>query len=552
MKIIAELPYAPAFSFPFTQSKYPPNWFERQRAMIIAQQARIEQLKRKRATNSMLDFTMLNCPNYDAGWVHHEIAAALDAFLQLVREKKRPRLMLNIPPRFGKSELVSRNFPAYILGHHPEMEVVIATGTQLLADEMGRDVRSNMLSPIYSELFPNTVLEGSSQAADHMRTTKRGGFRALSVGAQFVGFGAGILICDDLLSSAEAADSETQRESIWTWFTSVARNRLAPGGGIIMVQTRWSEDDPSGKICELEQKNPKADQYTKFVYPAIATQNEEHRKIGESLHPSRWPLDELEALKHSMPPRAWSALFMQQPVPAEGIVFRKEWVERIVPQEKVPKSLHSYVSVDTAISEKDQNAYNVIRQFHVDCRENIYFGKIQRLRCTPFELVEHIITSCKDCDAQYLAIEKTHVTQTIGPYMRQRFREEKCNVPIWEGVPTKDKYARSSSLRGRMEQQRIFFIDLPEHHEFVIHEYLAFPAGKYADIVDSDSWSCLMLDSLMSPAPPEEPEEEAPDGDSMAGMMKRCRTRNTARHVPERFTGHGRKSVLVDDEEGWG
>ncbi len=315
---------APGSLRPFRH--YTPDWFERLQTLRAARLAKIELLRRERAKHSLIEFVKINFADYLAGWVHEEICAALDAFIQAVAEKRSPRLMINLPPRHGKSHIVSRSLPPYILGLHPAWEVILATAGAELASDFGKDARSIFENPLYTEIFPLTVLEGTTHAADNMTTTRRGSFRAVGVGGQLVGRGAHILVCDDLFKDAEAADSEVQRDAVWKWFTSVARTRLAPGGGLIMMGTRWNQMDVFGRICELETKNPEADQYTKFVYPAIAIKDEPHRKIGEALHPERWSVEELMRLKNTLSPREWSCLFQQDPTPEDGNFILKEYL----------------------------------------------------------------------------------------------------------------------------------------------------------------------------------------------------------------------------------
>ncbi len=522
---------------PFTR---PPNWFDRLRRLAIARLAQRERARRELARTNFLEYVRVLFPTYDAGWVHVEICAALDAFLTAVEQKQRPRLIINLPPRHGKSELVSRLFPTYILGRHPNYEIVLATGTGDFATKLGRAVRTNFKNPLFSELFPDAQLEGAIQAADNIESTAGGSFFTVGVGGQLTGRGAHILIGDDLVVDQEQADSDGQLDAIWDWYQAVARTRVAAGGGIIIMHTRWSELDPCGRLFELELEDPKADRWQKLIYPAIAVEDEPHRKKGEALHPSRWPLDELESLRRDMSPRMWSSLYQQNPVPLEGVLFKKEWIERTVTA--APANCYHYTLTDLAISEKDHAAYTVIRDMLVDADNNIYYGQLVRRRMGPKDIVEAIIDMAVATNAQYIQLERTQTTMALWPYLLKRMEERGCDVPIWEGTPTKDKVARTTSLRGRMEQGKVFFIESNDHNTYVIPEYLAFPAGKYKDTVDADSWGVLMLNELELPPPPEEEVEEAPHADSYDGMMKRVRSKRSDNpYVPAYVTGEPRK-----------
>lgn len=302
-----------------------------------------ELLRRELATREMLPFVQLiNDETYHAGWVHQDLCTMLDAFLEGVEKRLSPRLMVWLPPRAGKSQIVSRAFPAFILGKHPDFEVVNATYGQDLASDMGRYVRSILQSQVFHELFPACALDPATQAMDRIDTytsgsgafgRARGGYKAVGVGTALTGRGAHVLIVDDPVKSRQEADSDTIQDATWGWYTSVARTRLAPGGGIVVMQTRWAQGDLSGRILDQAKANPEADQWGVFSYPAIATQDEFdyatgkilRRRAGEPLHPERFSLKELKAIRASIGLRDWEALYMQNCIPAEGSYFRREW-----------------------------------------------------------------------------------------------------------------------------------------------------------------------------------------------------------------------------------
>lgn len=192
--------------------------------------------KRVLARRSLVQFTKRFYPQYNPGWVHHDIARRLEKFMKDVEDKKSPRLMLLVPPRHGKSELVSIRFPAFVLGHHPEWEVINCGYNLDLPMKFSRKVREIARDPGYKPLFERAQLDPDSQSAEAWNTTAGGGFTAAGVGGGITGKGATVLIIDDPIKNQEEADSITTRDGLWDWYWSTAYSRLAPGGGVLLVQ----------------------------------------------------------------------------------------------------------------------------------------------------------------------------------------------------------------------------------------------------------------------------------------------------------------------------
>ena len=197
---------------------------------------RLEMAKRVLARRSLIQFTKRFYPQYNPGWVHHDIARRLEKFMKDVEDKKSPRLMLLVPPRHGKSELVSIRFPAFVLGHHPEWEVINCGYNLDLPMKFSRKVREIARDPGYKPLFERAQLDPDSQSAEAWNTTAGGGFTAAGVGGGITGKGATVLIIDDPIKNQEEADSITTRDGLWDWYWSTAYSRLAPGGGVLLVQ----------------------------------------------------------------------------------------------------------------------------------------------------------------------------------------------------------------------------------------------------------------------------------------------------------------------------
>lgn len=280
---------------------------------------------------NLLAFTKATYPSYDIGWVHREIAARLGIFLADVLDKKSPRLILTMPPRHGKTELVNRRFPSWTFGIAPFLNIMTVTYSDALAKRLNRDVQRIMGQEEYSEIFPGVTLEKRKGDIAHTKTTELfeipgfgGSFRSCGVGGGINGMGADILSIDDPFKNRAEADSPTIRQRVWDFYVSTALTRLAPGGGVLVTVTRWHKDDLVGRLLQNEKAG--GDSWTVINYPAIAEHDEPNRKEGEALHPARYPIEALLKLKRTIGSYEWSALYQQRPTPRSGGIFKRSWV----------------------------------------------------------------------------------------------------------------------------------------------------------------------------------------------------------------------------------
>lgn len=294
------------------------------------------------ARECLSGFIWRTLPNYQMGWVHEEICNELDRFLQDVIDGKSPRLMLTMPPRHGKSEIASRRFPAYALGRYPDISIISTSYASDLASRINRDVQRIMDDDVYARIFPDTKLNGknsSGMSGAYIRNSDifevvghNGVYRSSGVGGGITGMGADIAIIDDPFKDRMSADSPTIRQNIWEWYTSTLYTRLAPGGGVIIINTRWHTDDLAGRLLE-EDASGEGDHWRVVNFPAIAEADEPHRKQGEALHPERYPLEQLLKIKAAIGTRDWEALYQQHPTPEGGTIFHEEWLKYWLPKD---------------------------------------------------------------------------------------------------------------------------------------------------------------------------------------------------------------------------
>ena len=316
-----------------------------------------ELASRELCRRRLLPFVIRNVKDYEAGWIHQEICEKLEKFEQDIADRKSPRLMLFMPPRHGKSELASTQFPAWFLGRNPSKEVISCSYASGLALSFSRKVRELLRWPKYNSLFPNTKLGKDSQSTENWLTTEGGGYLAAGVGGPITGHGADVLIIDDPVKNRADAESGTERNRVWDWYSSTAYTRLMPGGGVLLILTRWHVDDLAGRL--LYEMQHGGDQWDIVVYPAVAVHDETYRKEGEALHPERYDTTALKRIKSALTARDWGALYQQNPSTEEGAILKRNYWNRWCRKEP-PTTEYIIQSYDTAYSKSEQADFSVI------------------------------------------------------------------------------------------------------------------------------------------------------------------------------------------------
>jgi len=458
----------------------------------LEQKARAELALRILTRKRLLPFVERFNPDYNAGWVHKDICRRLEQFSRDVDEKKSPRLMLFMPPRHGKSTLASIAFPAWHLGRHPNHEFISCSYSGSLAMGFSRKVRSLLRDPSYKTAF-KTRLDPDSQSAEAWLTTNGGGYVAAGVGGGITGKGAHVLVIDDPVKNREDAESPNNREANWDWYTSTAYTRLAPGGGVLVILTRWHDDDLAGKLLNAAQEG--GDEWTVVKYPAIAEENEEFRGHGEALHPERYDVEALQRIQRAVGPRDWSALYQQNPVADDGDYFSRDMIQYFDPEDVDLDRMKFYCAWDLAIGKKDRNDYSVGMVVGIDEMEHIFVVDVVRGRFDGFELVEQILDMYETWRPSIVGIEKGHIEMALGPFLEKRVRERGLYEAYFKDLKTgrRDKEARARAIQGRMQQGMVHF---PKNEVFtgpLIAELLRFPNGVHDDQVDALAWIGLMM-----------------------------------------------------------
>lgn len=474
----------------------------------------------------LLPFTQRINPRYMAGWVHEDICRRLEKFSDDVAKGLSPRLMLLMPPRHGKSELASRMFPAWHLGKYPDHEIIASSYNVGLAMSFSRKVKEVLEDPSYHSVFETRLNPNFQGAEEWGVANQRGGYVAAGVGGGITGKGAHVLTIDDPIKNAEEADSADNREKLKDWYDSTAYTRLAPGGGVLIVQTWWHDDDLAGRLQVAMANDEEAEQFVVVKYAAIAetdefldydtdlivaeapTNGKLLRLKGEPLHGERYDIQKLNRIKKTIQPRFWSALYQQNPVPDDGAYFLKENFRR--GELPAVKNSNVFIAFDFAISEKQQNDYTVGIVGLQDYDDLLHVADMVRFKSgDSLFIVEAILnlTARWYSPSLVLGFEDGQIWRAIEALLKKRMRERKVYPSIVVLKPISDKMARARPLQGRMQQGMVSFSDKGEWYDACRTEMLRFPAGVHDDQVDALAW---MTQMAIGREPPQKPKKKEP------------------------------------------
>lgn len=311
------------------------------------------------------------------------------------------------------------------------------------------------------------------------------------------------LMIDDPVKNREDAESETARAAAWDWYTSTAYTRLAPGGGVIVIQTRWHDDDLSGRLIEAQQKG--GDVWEVINYPAIAEDDEPFRRKGEPLHPERYDLKALQRIRKAIGDRDWEALYQQKPVADEGAYFTKDMF-RFYEPEQLPDNLNYYQAWDLAVGTKENNDWTVGITVGIDEFEKLWVVDMKRFRMDAHGIVESILDEFQKWSPLMVGLEKGQIEMAIGPFLQRRQAERRIWDFSYEELKTgrRDKQARARAIQGLMRAGSVNFPN-PERVSWardLLQEMLRFPSGVHDDQVDAIAWIGVMLNEMVAFMPP--------------------------------------------------
>jgi len=426
--------------------------------------------KRDKIKNNFMSFVKHVWPEFIEGSHHKKIA---DKFNRIAKGELK-RVIINMPPRHTKSEFSSFLLPAWMIGRNPKLKIIQSTHTTELAVRFGRKAKTLMDTEEYKQIF-DTRLREDSQAAGKWETQQGGEYFAAGVGSAITGRGADLLIIDDPHSEQDALNVDAL-ERAYEWYTSGPRQRLQPGGTIVLVMTRWNTKDLTGKLLNA-QKEPKSDQWEIIEFPAIMPS-------GEPVWPEFWKLEELEGVKASLSLPKWNAQWMQNPTSEEGALIKREWWQKW--EGDVPTLHHVIQSYDTAFMKKETADYSAITTWGVfykneDSGPQLILLDAVKDRLEFPELRRVALEQYKYWNPETVIIEG----KASGLPLTYELR--KMGIPVINFTPSKgnDKHTRVNSVAPLFESGCIWAPTDQQFAQEVIEECAAFPYGDHDDLVDS-------------------------------------------------------------------
>jgi len=434
--------------------------------------------------DDLIEFCKHMQPDYKVG-KHHRILANL---LMQLADGSKDRVCVNIPPRHGKSQLVSIYFPAWFIGRQPNKKVLMVSHTTDLAVDFGRKVRNIIDTDAYRQIFPTVNLAADSKSAGRWNTNVGGEYFACGVGSALAGRGADLLLVDDPHNEQDIINGNLDIfDRAYEWFTFGARTRLMPRGRVAIIQTRWHLDDLTGRVVRDMTQNSGADQYEVVEFPAIL--EVKNRKTGEITEKALWPeffdMPALLRTKASMPVFQWNAQFQQNPTAEEAALVKREWWQ-IWEKEDPPSCSYLIMSLDSAAETNNRADYTALTTWGVflnketDAHNIILLNSIKKRVEFP-ELKELCYREWKEWEPDAFIVEK----KSSGTQLYQEIR--RTGLPIQEFTPhrgTGDKMARLNSVADII-RSGLVWVPQTRWAEEVVEEIAGFPFVSNDDLVDS-------------------------------------------------------------------
>ena len=553
--------------------------------MSIILQAQAELARRELARRDLGAFARLITPgvlSLDDGALHmsafqNHLAGVCQRICDETLAGKEPRYIIEAPPRHGKTLFLSQIMPPYFFLRDPSKFVVHATYSQDYANDLGRNVRKILNHPLYADLNPLAQPDPNTNAVDRVDLMGNGSYFAVGMHGPINGRGGHLLLLDDPIKGTEQADSQAELEKQWRWYTQVFRLRAMPKCGIAIVLTRWTAADVAGRVIEAMSADVDADKWTVVKYPALCVDPATDplgRQLEEALDPGRYPVAKLKTIRASSSPRAWAAMFQQNPIPQTGTFFDLAILEKqLVPVSKIPPTdeLAIYIGGDFAIGEKRQNDYTVFWPFGVDSDENIWFlPDAKRFKNSAGnKIIDTLLDLAQLYNTRELILEDGHIFRALHDSIVQRMQDRLAHggkyYSITSPYPSADKLARACPFRDRLEMGKVFLPDVPFVREIFMREAAAFGADKsgvHDDTIDAAAIGLGQLTRLLAgvargPKKPEKPVRPAmPDYskgltiDELRAAAKAAgrrplaeQSRSALVRVPEKLTGEARKKA---------
>jgi predicted phage terminase large subunit-like protein len=439
----------------------------------------------KKAKSDPIEFAKAVYPGFKVGPHHRKLAK----IFQDVVDGKKKRVIINIAPRMGKSEFSSFLFPAYFLGNYPEKKIIMGTHTASLSEDFGRRVRNLIDSDEYKEIFPQTMVADDQKAAGKWSTGAGGQYYAAGVGGALAGRGADLFVIDDPHSEQDMkANSRLAFDNAWSWFQTGPLQRLMPGGAIIVIMTRWSLLDLTGRLLDYQIRNPDTIPWEIVELPAILEENTPNEK---SLWPAQWSLEALKNTKASIDPRYWNAQYMQKPTSdMSAVISRKDW--RVWEHDDPPPCDYIIQSWDTAHETKNTSDYSACTTWGVwyndedNGNANLILLDAFKDRLAFPDLKTCALKHYKEWKPDAFIVEK----KAAGGPLIQELRA--MGIPVQEFSPSRgnDKMVRLNAVADLFTSGKVWAPDTRWARD-VVEEVASFPVGEHDDFVDTTTQALL-------------------------------------------------------------
>lgn len=461
-----------------------------------------ELIRRELAKRDLLSAICYFKPDYIPEPIHVEICQLMDALVEAILRKGSPRVCISVPPRVGKSTIVSEFLVPYVLGLHHDMEIIACTYNQTLADHFGRKVRDRLQDPAYLDLF-DVKLDARSQSADYMKLMGGGSYTSVGMGGALTGRGTNLLIIDDPTKGRAEAESQTESQNAWEWYSSTARTRLHPGGGIVILQTRWDPADLTGRVLDQAAKDPNSDQWVHINFPALAEEDEPHRKKGESINPARYSREDYLRVKATIDPKDWASLYCGKPYLEAGNYISADTVRYY---KELPSDLAWCIGADfaTSASKKSDKCalvpLGVTHDGNIYVSENFLYDHVE-----PWDAVVYMITKAKELGCRDVGGEAGPIQNTLGSIIARAQEDHDWYVTISKYVRRSSKSVVANTLRALMFAGKLHFPDTPRIRTEIIPELLRFDPKVDRggdDFLDAVCNALLHIEHIGRPAPP--------------------------------------------------
>lgn len=438
------------------------------------------------AKNYLIDYSIATDKNYQDTQFHEALATILQISLEKLERGEDVRLILECPPRHGKSELATKKFTSWVLGKHPDWPIAVASYSGELATKFGQETRDIMESDQYQKIF-KTRLRVDQKAKGYWKTGEGGSYFSAGAGGAFTGKGFKIGVVDDIFKDRKEADSKVIRDSRWDWYRSAFYTRQEGVSAIIVINTRWHTDDLVGRLLNQEKEARENgeeyfDKWTRIRFPAIATEDEDFRNKGEALWPDKFPIEKLKITEKALGPYEFSSLYQANPITSENQLFKEYWFKTITMDRVDILNTRKFATIDTGGDDPDTSDRTGIIRNYVDSNNNWYI-KAMGVNINSAEII-NLLFQLHDEGFEEIGVEETLYTKAIKPFFEIECKKRNSFPNVVElKHGGRNKNLRIKGLIPRYKAGTIFHI--VGECDDLIDELIVFPKGANDDVIDA-------------------------------------------------------------------